>query len=39
MRTVGILTTAVVSLAAAGVVAVGVFSLPDIKRYLRIRQM
>lgn len=39
MRTVGLVTTVVVALLALGVIAVGVRSIPDIKRYLRIRQM
>lgn len=39
MRTVGIVTTVVVAAAVATGVVVGVRSIPDIKRYLRIRQM
>jgi hypothetical protein len=39
MRTIGIITTAVLGLLAAAGVAVLVVSSPDIKRYLRIRSM
>lgn len=39
MRTVGIVTTVIVVAAMAGGAVVVVRSIPDIKRYLRIRQM
>ena len=39
MRTVGIITTAVVGLLAAFGVVLGVRSVPDVQRYLRIRSM
>ncbi len=39
MRAVGMLTTIVVSLGAAVAAVVGIRSVPDIKRYLRIRNM
>jgi hypothetical protein len=39
MRALGILTTLVLGAALAGVVAVGVRSMPDIKRYLAMRRM
>ena len=39
MRTIGKLTTVVLLAAAAGAVVVGVRSIPDIKRYKRIREM
>lgn len=39
MRAVGIATTVVVALIAVGMVVVAAISTPDIKRYLRIRQM
>jgi hypothetical protein len=39
MRALGILTTLVLGAALAGVVAVGVRSVPDIKRYLAMRRM
>ena len=39
MRAVGIVTTVVVAAIAVGMVVVAVMSAPDIKRYLRIRQM
>lgn len=39
MRTVGIITTAVVGTVALLAVALGVRSVPDIQRYLRIRSM
>lgn len=39
MRTVGILTTGVVGVAALFAVAVGVRSVPDVRRYLRMRAM
>jgi hypothetical protein len=39
MRALGILTTLVLGAALAGVVAVGIRSVPDIKRYLAMRRM
>lgn len=39
MRTLGIITTGVVGLVALIGAAVGIRSVPDIKRYLRIRSM
>jgi hypothetical protein len=39
VRTIGILTTFVSGLVVAGAVAVGVRSIPDVKRYLAMRRM
>ncbi|WNI18877.1 DUF6893 family small protein [Actinacidiphila sp. ITFR-21] len=39
MRTVGLITTAVAAAAAAAALAVGVISIPDIRRYLKMRSM
>ena len=39
MRTVGLFTTVVGAAVAAVVVVVGIRSVPDIRRYLRMRQM
>jgi len=39
MRTLGIITAALGAVAGAGAVVLAVVSLPDIKRYLRMRQM
>ncbi|WP_443071119.1 DUF6893 family small protein [Streptomyces sp. NBC_01476] len=39
MKTVGIITTAVAAAAAATALVVGVLSIPDIRRYLRMRSM
>lgn len=39
MRRVGILATTVVGVAAVGALAMGVRSIPDIKRYLKMRAM
>ena len=39
MRLIGITTTALVCAAAAAAVVVAVQSVPDIKRYLKIRNM
>ena len=39
MRTVGIITASVAGLAAVLGVALGIRSLPDLRRYLRIRSM
>lgn len=39
MRIVGIMATTVVAAVATGAVVLGLLSLPDIKRYLKIRSM
>ena len=39
MRVVGLMTTGIGAVVAAVVVVVGIRSVPDIKRYLKIRQM
>lgn len=39
MRTIGIITTTVAALVALLVALVGLRSLPDVRRYLRIRAM
>ena len=39
MRMVGVLTTLLVSAGLAGVVVIGVRSVPDVKRYLAMRRM
>ena len=39
MRTIGIITTGVVGAVTALVVLLGVRSVPDVKRYLRMRSM
>lgn len=39
MRFIGITTTAAVAAVAAGAVFIGVRSLPDIQRYLKMRAM
>jgi hypothetical protein len=39
MRTVGIIATGVVVLAAVLGIAVGIRSVPDLRRYLRMRSM
>lgn len=39
MRNLGRLTAAVLTAGAVGALVVGVLSVPDIKRYLKIRQM
>jgi hypothetical protein len=39
MRAVGVLTTLVLAAATAAAVAVGVRSVPDVKRYLAMRRM
>lgn len=39
MRTIGIITTVALSAAAAAAAVVGVRSIPDIRRYFRIRAM
>jgi hypothetical protein len=39
MRTLGMLTTALLTAALAGAVVVGLRSVPDVKRYLAMRRM
>jgi hypothetical protein len=39
MKTLGIITAATAAAVAAVAVAVGIKSIPDIRRYLRIRSM
>ena len=39
MRTLGIITASLGAVAAAFAATVGVRSIPDVKRYLRMRQM
>ncbi len=39
MRTIGLLTTVVGAGIAAAAAVIGVRSIPDIKRYLKIREM
>ena len=39
MRTVGIVTTGVVGLAVLVAIIIGIMSIPDVKRYLKMRQM
>ena len=39
MRTIGIITTGVVGVVALAAVALGVRSVPDVQRYLRMRSM
>ncbi|WP_443042974.1 DUF6893 family small protein [Streptomyces sp. NBC_00370] len=39
MKTLGIITTGVAATAAAVAVVVGVMSIPDVRRYLRMRAM
>jgi hypothetical protein len=39
MRTIGFFTTLLLGAAAAVAVVVGIESIPDIKRYIRIRDM
>lgn len=39
MRAIGRLTALVVAVIAAGAAVVGIRSVPDVKRYLKIRQM
>lgn len=39
MKKVGIATTSVMVIAAAGALVLGVVSIPDVKRYLKIRSM
>jgi hypothetical protein len=39
MRYIGMATTALVGVATVALVAVGIASIPDIKRYLQIRRI
>jgi hypothetical protein len=39
MRKLGVITTVVAIAATAGVVVLAVRSVPDVRRYLKIRQM
>jgi len=39
VRTIGVITAAVAAAAALGAAVVGVRSIPDFKRYLRMRSM
>jgi len=39
VKTLGVLTSAVMTAALAGAVVVGVRSIPDLKRYLQMRKM
>jgi hypothetical protein len=39
MRALGVLTSALLGAALAGAVAVGIRSVPDVKRYLAMRRM
>ncbi|WP_434598798.1 DUF6893 family small protein [Streptomyces sp. A5-4] len=39
MRILGMITTGVAAVAAAAALVVGVMSIPDIRRYLRMRSM
>jgi hypothetical protein len=39
VKTVGVLTTALMTAALAGAVVIGVRSIPDLKRYLEMRRM
>lgn len=39
MRTVGLVTAVVAAVVAMGAGVLGIRSIPDIKRYLRMRQM
>ncbi len=39
MKTVGMLTTVVAAAIAVAAVGVGIRSIPDIQRYLKMRQM
>jgi hypothetical protein len=39
MRAVGRATTTVIAVIALGAIVIGARSIPDIKRYLKIRQM
>ena len=39
MRTIGVITTAVVAAVGVAAAVIGIRSVPDIKRYLRMREM
>ncbi len=39
MRALGVLTTFLLGAALAGAVAIGIRSVPDVKRYLEMRRM
>ncbi|MGI8899365.1 MAG: DUF6893 family small protein [Nocardioides sp.] len=39
MRIVGIVTTVIAAVIALGGVVVGIRSIPDVRRYLKIREM
>jgi hypothetical protein len=39
MRTLGMLTTALLTAGLAGAVVIGLRSVPDVKRYLAMRRM
>lgn len=39
MKSIGLMATTVAAVVAAAVAALGVRSIPDIKRYLRMRNM
>ncbi len=39
MKKVGVMTTALMTAALAGAVVIGVRSIPDVKRYLQMRNM
>jgi len=39
VRTVGVITAAAIAAAAVGAAVVGVRSIPDFKRYLKMRSM
>ena len=39
MRTVGIVTTGVLGVVGLIAITVGIMSIPDVKRYLKTRQM
>ena len=39
MKTLGVLTTVLMTAALAGAVVIGVRSIPDVKRYLEMRRM
>jgi hypothetical protein len=39
MRALGVLTTLALGAALAGAIAVGIRSVPDVKRYLAMRRM
>jgi hypothetical protein len=39
VKTLGVLTTVLMTAALAGAVVIGVRSIPDVKRYLQMRRM